>query len=278
MRTMLRRKMTQRKKGASAPAPDPEEDPGEAGSASIHSRGSTDPASPAPSDRPPKRPRKPRAKGTGRRPLPDHLPEVGYTGEVCRCAHCGSARLNARDQEGGARLDAAETIVRLRREVLEVVRCKNCGRTTTAAPPSLPCPRSKFICGFMAWLVTMKFVLLVPLNRILRLLKRQGVDLPKSTLVRLIELAADLASTIDGANWKELNQRYCVLTDATSLKVRIEGLPETWDAILDVFNGVQTAVYQFVLTKHGDEIAALLKRLKGVVMCDAESRLNELCP
>jgi hypothetical protein len=123
----------------------------------------------------------------------------------------------------------------------------------------------------------MKFVCLVPLNRIRKLLKRQGVDLPKSTLVRLIELASDLATSVDGAHWKEIKAAYCVKTDATGLKTRIDGLPETWDAILDVFNVGPTAVYQFALTKHGDEIAALLKKFEGVVMCDAESRLNELC-
>ena len=56
----------------------------------------------------------------------------------------------------------------------------------------------------LAWLVTMKFVALVPLNRIRRMLDRQGIHLPKSTLVRLIEVAAELASSIDGAHWKEL--------------------------------------------------------------------------
>ena len=43
-----------------------------------------------------------------------------------------------------------------------LVRCKDCGRTTTAEPPSLPCPRAKFTCGFLAWLVTMKFVCTAP--------------------------------------------------------------------------------------------------------------------
>jgi hypothetical protein len=123
----------------------------------------------------------------------------------------------------------------------------------------------------------MKFVLLVPLNRIRRHLQRQGLDIPKATLVRLIDIATDLAAPIDGVHWKQLKARKCLLTDATNLKVLIEGLPKAWHAILDVFNGDETAVYQFALTKHGDALASLLKGFKGVVMCDAESRLNEVC-
>lgn len=123
----------------------------------------------------------------------------------------------------------------------------------------------------------MKFVMLVPLNRTHKLLKRQGLVVPRSTLVRLIELASDLASAVDGAHWKQLKARSCVLTDATGLKVLVKGVPQAWDAIVDVFNGDHVAVYQFALTKHGDELAALLHGFEGVVMCDAESRLNELC-
>lgn len=277
LRTMLRRKMDARK-GANTPPPvGPDDDPDKPGGTA--GTGPADaPAPPAPSGgSPTKPPRRPRAKGTGRRPPPENLPVVDYTGSVCRCAHCGSDRLLARDRETSVRIDAAETIARLRREVLDVVCCKDCGRTTTAEPPSLPCPRAKFTCGFLAWLVTMKFVMLVPLNRIHKLLKRQGLVVPRSTLVRLIEIASDLASSVDGAHWKQLKARSCVLTDATGLKVLIEGAPQAWDAIVDVFNGDHIAVYQFALTKHGDELAALLKGFQGVVMCDAESRLNELC-
>ena len=101
--------------------------------------------------------------------------------------------------------------------------------------------------------------------------------MPRSSLIRLIEIGADLAGAVDGVHWRQLKQRHCILTDATGVKVLIEGLPRAWHANFDVFNGDQTAVFTFALTKHGDELAGLLKGFQGVVMCDAESRLNELC-
>jgi transposase len=285
LRTMLRRKVTAKPAAAGDGPADPEGDTASPASPSTAPSGAdadpapgvtgADPASGPPEAKPEKRKRV-RRKGAGRRPLPSHLPEVVYRADVCACGHCGSTNLLKRGVYETARIDAVETVARLRRELLGVAWCKDCGKTSTAQPPSLPCPRAKFTCGFLAWLVTMKFSLLVPLNRIYNHLRRQGLGIPRSTLVRLIELAAKLASTIDGAHWKELMARRCILTDGTHLKVQIEGLPKTWHANLDVFNGDEIAVYQFALTKHGDDLAALFTGFRGVVMCDAESRLNEV--
>lgn len=284
LRTMLRRKVTgERPPPASDPSPaDPEGDTASARTEPPAADAAADPpaagavADPLAGVRPARPARKPRSSGTGRRALPAHVPEVGLRCTVGACAHCGGRRLLARDTELGARLDAVETIARIRREVLEVVRCKDCGRTTTATPP-LPSPRSKFTCGFLAWLVYTRFVLLVPVNRIYQHLRRQNLGVPRSSLIRLIEIGSDLAAAVDGVHWRELKQRPCLLTDATGVKVLIEGLPRAWHAIFDVFNADETAVFTFALTKHGDELAALLRGFKGVVMCDAESRLNEIC-
>ena len=275
LRTMLRRKMSGERPPPTSEAA-PADSEGDTAAAGIAPPAAAD-ADPLAGLRQPRNPsRKPRSKGTGRRPLPTHLSEIELHCTVEACAHCGSKRLLARDREHSVRLDAVETIARLRREVLDVLRCKDCGRTTTATPP-LPCPRSKFTCGFLGWLVYTRFVLLVPINRIYQHLRRQNLGVPRSSLIRLIELGSDLAAAVDGVHWKQLKQRHCLLTDATGVKVLIDGLPRAWHAIFDVFNGDETAVFTFALTKHGDDLAALLKGFAGVLMCDAESRLNELC-
>jgi transposase len=224
----------------------------------------------------PEKQRKKRSSGAGRRPVPGHLESKTFEQEACACKHCGSLNVLARDWNETKRLDAAATIATIRHDLVEVIRCKDCGRTTTAPPPPLPCEKAKFTCAFLAWVVVMKFGLLVPLDRISRLLASQGIDVPVPTLVRLIELACDLAGPVDGEHWKQIKSTPCVLTDATGLKVLIKGVPEAWDAYLDVFNADKIAVYQFALTKHGDDLAAMFRGFAGVVMCDAESRLNEI--
>ena len=156
------------------------------------------------------------------------------------------------------------------------MRRKACGKTTTAPFPPLPCERVKFTCAFLAWVVMMKFALLVPLDRIRRLLLSQGIDIPEPTLVRLIELASDLAGPVDGDHWKQIKATPCILADATGLKVLVPGIEKTWDAYLDVFNADKIAVYQVTMTKHGDDLAALFHGFRGIVMCDAESRMNDI--
>lgn len=165
LRAMLRRRVKgQRHAPPSGAAPADSE--GDTASPTTEPPVAANDADPLAAVRPrPKSNRKPRAKGTGRRALPTHIPSVGLHSTVGACEHCGGTHLVARDREHSARLDVAETFARLRREVNDVVLCKDCGRTTTATPP-LPCPRSKFTCGFLAWLVYMRFVLLVPINRI----------------------------------------------------------------------------------------------------------------
>lgn len=281
LRAMMRRKLDKRKKAAD---PDPEDDPppsapaGGNGRAAKASTANVVPtASPAPTRKPKARSEwKPRSKGTGRRPHPEHLDVTEQREDVCACGNCGSTELLARDTETTDRLDAAATIAKIRRDVREVVRCKKCGKTTTAEPPPLPCEKAKFTCAFLAFVVTMKFGLLVPLDRIRRHLASQGIDLAESTLVAMIDLASDLAAPIDGVHWKQLKASPCILADGTGLKVLVKGLPVAWDAYLDVFNVDKIAVYQFALTKHGDDLAALFQGFRGTVMCDAESRMNAI--
>jgi transposase len=297
LRTMMRRRMTKRQKGRgeTSDSSDPEGDPAAAnlGAPAPANTGApdgenrvadTEHAEPVGGNAgttpggaaPPAKRRAERAKGTGRRPVPDHLESTTLEQEACACVHCGSRNVLSRDWNETRRLDAVATIAKIRHDVVEVVRCKDCGRTTTAPPPPLPCAKAKFTCGFLAWVVVMKFALLVPLDRMSRLLATQGIDVPEPTLVRLIELACDLAGPVDGEHWKQIKSTPCVLTDATGLKVLVKGLPEAWDAYLDVFNADKVAVYQFALTKHSDDLAAMFRGFGGVVMCDAESRLNEI--
>ena len=54
---------------------------------------------------------------------------------------------------------------------------------------------------------------------------------------------------------RQIKASPCILSDATGLKVLVKGIPTAWDAYLDVFNVDKLAVYQFALTKHGDELA-----------------------
>ena len=216
-------------------------------------------------------PRKPRRGG--RRPPPDHLPADTEHHEVCACAHCGS-RVFKRDIIESAVYTAVPSYVRRRIIRRERTLCAepSCGLPTTAPMPPMPCERALYDCAFIAWIVTMKFAYLMPLDRIQAMLASQGVFIATGTLVHLVERATQLADAVDGEHMKQLKAGEYVCFDGTGLKVLIPGQHEAWNGYLEVYTREELTVFQFDLTKHADELRARLAQVKGVLVTDAESR------
>src|SRR5690554_5591207 len=185
-----------------APVPD-EEAAGDEVSEGERSESSTN-TEPKASAEPEARKPRPRSRG-GRRPPPEHLPADTEEHPVQACGHCGG-RVFKRDVQTTSVYTVVPSYVRRRVILRERVLCADpcCNQPTTAPMPPLPCHRALYDCRFLAWLVVMKFVLLVPLDRIRTLLQSQGVDIAMGTLVHLIERAADLAGAIDGEHMKQL--------------------------------------------------------------------------
>lgn len=225
--------------------------------------------------------RRGRKKGQGRRSsgrneLPAHLDVDVETHCPDNCQHCGGHELLARDEEVSEKLTFIKGHFRVRRIVRKVVRCGTCNRTTTATMPPMPKERATYDCAFLAWLVYQKFVMLVPLDRIGRSLASQGLPISMGTLVHLINRAVELLGAIDGEHWKQLKAGGWMALDGTGLKTVVDWMPTTWLGNLDIFVRDELTVYQFSMTKHGKDLAEKLKGFDGTVLCDAESRHNEL--
>lgn len=191
---------------------------------------------------------------------------------MCACSRCGSERLLRKDVIVVRKYDVVETYVRVRKEERVYALCADCNAPTVAEMPPMPCERSLVTCRMLAWLVVMKFVLLVPLDRVRRLLLSQGVDIAESTLVHLIDLASKLAGPIDGEHWKQLRAGTFFGFDGTGLKCLVLGQEKAWDGYLQVFTREELTVFQFDLTKHADRLAERVRGYVGTMMCDAESR------
>lgn len=214
-----------------------------------------------------------RKRRGGRRGPPEHLPADEEHHEVCACAACGS---------GVYKRDVLETRVYtvvpgyVRQRVIrrERTMCSNprCGQATTAPMPPMPCDRALYDCAFIAWLVTMKFAYLMPLDRIQSMLHSQGVPIAMGTLVHLMERATELADAVDGEHMKQLRSGKYICFDGTGLKVLIPGQDTAWDGYLEVFARGELTVFQFDLTKHADELRDRLSRVAAVLVTDAESR------
>lgn len=218
-----------------------------------------------------KKPR-PRSRG-GRRPPPASLPADSERHAVEECGACGD-RVLKRDVLVTHVYTVVQAYVRARRIERERVICTSpdCNEATTARMPPMPCNRALYDCRFLAWLVVMKFVLLVPLDRIRTFLLARGVDIAMGTLVSLVERAAKLLDPIDGEHLEQLRAGAYICFDGTGLKTLIPGQPKAWDGYLEVFTRDELSVFQFDLTKHADRLVGRIRDYTGILVCDAETR------
>ena len=128
---------------------------------------------------------------------------------------------------------------------------------------------------WLAWFVTMKFSLLVPLDRIRRDLATRGVTLAMSVLVGFIERAADLLAPIDGQHWRELLAGTWMQSDATGLKVLIPKLAGSHQGYLECYRRDDLIVVQYEPEKGAETQAQKLKSFRGTLLVDAEHRYND---
>jgi transposase len=214
------------------------------------------------------------AKPTGRKPVPAHLEAEEHTLRPDACEHCGSTALDVADEIIEEKLHVVKEHQRRRMVARTTCRCRKCGGRTT--PRSLPSPyeRSKVTCEWLAWLVYQKFALLSPLDRIRRDLAERGVPIAMSTLVSLIERAANLLAPIDGLHWRKLLAGSWMATDGTGLKVLVPKLPAAHNGYIELYRDTQTAVFQYEADKSGDVVANKLQPFRGTLTADAEHRFN----
>ncbi|MCB9609714.1 MAG: transposase, partial [Polyangiaceae bacterium] len=198
------------------------------------------------------------AKPTGRKSVPSHLEAEEHAFRPDACAHCGSAALDAADEIIEEKLHVVKEHQRRRVVRRTTCRCRSCGGRTT--PRSLPAPyeRSKVTGEWLAWLVHQKFGLLTPLDRIRRDLAERGVPMAMSTLVSLIERAADLLAPVDGHHWRQLLAGSWMATDGTGLKVLVPKLPVAHNGYIELYRNNELAVFQYEADKSSDSVVSKL--------------------
>jgi hypothetical protein len=218
--------------------------------------------------------RKTRARPTGRKPIPSHLEAEEHELRPHACAQCGDTGLDVVDELVEEKLHVVKEHQRRRVVHRFTCRCRACGERTTLRSLPAPYERSKVTCEWLAWLVYQKFWLLTPLDRIRRDLAERGVPIAMSTLVTLIERAADLLSGIDGLHWKQLLASPWMATDGTGLKVLVPKLPVAHNGYVELYRNRDVAVFQYEADKSAEAVVAKLQPFRGTLTADAEHRFN----
>ena len=95
------------------------------------------------------------------------------------CPDCGRA-FDALGSEGSEQIDWQVHLTRIVHRRLRYRRACTCPgqRTVTAPPAPNPIPKGRFTAGFLARLLYQKFVLGLPVHRIVKALAAEGLVVP----------------------------------------------------------------------------------------------------
>ena len=180
---------------------------------------------PAPSQEtvPAAKPAPPKKPGHGRKPLPKHLPrrrEVhDVPAELLPCPDCGALRVCI-GEEVREQLEYVPACMMVIQHVRPKYACKACEGNVVIAerlPESiekgLPGP------GLLAQVIVSKYADHLPLNRQEGILRRHGVELPRSTTCDWMAVCAGLLEPIVKQMHREILQSRVIQTDDTPVTV-----------------------------------------------------------
>jgi transposase len=151
----------------------------------------------------PKRGQRPGSKGHGRRDY-SHLDSREQIHDVPPdqrvCPDCGMA-FTALGSEGSEQIDWQVHLTRIVHRRLRYRRACTCPgvRTVTAPPAPNPIPKGRFTAAFCARLLYLKFVLGLPVHRIVKMLAAEGLAVSEGTLAGVLKALAGLLEPLETA-------------------------------------------------------------------------------
>ncbi|HEX7599830.1 MAG TPA: IS66 family transposase [Polyangia bacterium] len=150
-----------------------------------------------------KRGQRPGSKGHGRRDY-SHLDSREEIHDVPPdqrvCADCG-VEFTALGSESSEQIDWKVQLTRIVHRRLRYRRACTCvgQRTVTAPPAPIPIPKGLFTAAFCARLLYLKFVLGLPVHRIVKMLTAEGLALSEGTLAGVLKALAGLLVPVEAA-------------------------------------------------------------------------------
>ena len=151
----------------------------------------------------PKRGQRPGSRGHGRRDY-SHLDSREEIHDVPPdqrvCPDCGTA-FTALGSEGSEQIDWQVRLTRVVHRRMRYRRACTCPgqRTVTAPPAPNPIPKGHFTAAFCARLLYLKFVLGLPVHRIVKMLAAEGLAVSEGTLAGVLKALAGLLVPVESA-------------------------------------------------------------------------------
>jgi transposase len=224
--------------------------------------------------------KKPRAKPTGRKPLPEKLPRVDIEIlplEVQRAGLDAFERIGEDVTETVEKRQASLVVVRVHKPKFALKNRDRLAETEIfqASPPDLPIERGLAGPGLLADTVVKRFQDHLPLHRLENIYGREGLELPRSTVCGWhFELAA-LAKRLIDAMWIDAFTAPYLCVDATG--VLVQAINKCRNAHFWVVAAPELHVLFAYSAKH--DSAAVDKMLfgyKGYLVADAHAVYDHL--
>jgi transposase len=224
---------------------------------------------------------KPKRKGHGRRPIPDHIPrepvihELTDEERICPC--CGKLR-----KEIGSEVSEQLEFKPAELKVLQHHRikyaCEECEENVIiAAKPPQPIDKGLPGPGLLAYLTLSKYGDYLPLYRLEDILSRCGIILRRSTLCDWVASVSDLLKPLYTVMCGRVRRSHVIHTDDTGIKMLEPGQCRNckfWTYVGDDANPY--VVYEFSLTREGENPARFLESFQGYLQADAFSGYDAL--
>ena len=216
-------------------------------------------------------------KGHGRKKLPCNLPrrtvvlDVPVEERKCKC--CGQ-EMTKIGQESSEQIDWVPASACVVETILAKYACKHCpdGTVVTADKPRSPIEKGLPAAGMLAHVITSKYCDHIPLNRQSGMFRRQGLELPPSTLGGWMPRAAQLAQPLVDVMIQEVLASGALHTDDTPMPVLDKDRDRARQGRLWIYRGDDLhpyIVYDYTPTHKRDGPVEFLGDYEGYLCADA---------
>jgi transposase len=209
-----------------------------------------------------------------RRPLPPELPRVEERVEPdsCVCGACGGG-LHCIGEEISEKLDLKPVEFFVRKTIRPKYACRTCETITMA--PTLPAIIERGIAapGLLAHMLISKYADHIPLNRLIGMLLRSGVELPISTLSEWVGACGVALQPLVDALRDELNRSRVTHADETPVQMLAPGNGKTKTAYLFAYRRGEIGekpiiVFDFATSRSGSNARRFLEHYGGALVVD----------
>jgi transposase len=165
--------------------------------------------------------------------------------------------------------------------VQEVLRCRCGGHVVTAPGAPKVIEQGRYGASFLAHLVVAKCVDSIPLYRIEKDFKRQGVPVSRSTMNELFHRAAALLQPVSKRLLDQVRVRPIVLADETRTRMLNDGAGKPkngfqWTFVAEDDQGGIDIAFVFAADRSGETPRQVLGGTQGTLLCDAYSGYNSV--